>query len=125
MAQPGGIVVLQNRTGCDRTWRVQIGAGSKAKTHALHPPLQQKHEGVQIDLQKLAPPHQSHSRFKCYSALVLAFTLIELLVVIAVITILAAMLLAGARRTKSAADSAVCRSNLRQILVGIGLYVQE
>jgi prepilin-type N-terminal cleavage/methylation domain-containing protein/prepilin-type processing-associated H-X9-DG protein len=54
-----------------------------------------------------------------------AFTLIELLVVIAIIAILAALLLAALNRAKSAADSTVCRSNLRQIMLGIRLYALD
>jgi prepilin-type N-terminal cleavage/methylation domain-containing protein/prepilin-type processing-associated H-X9-DG protein len=54
-----------------------------------------------------------------------AFTLVELLVVIAVIAILAALLLPALNRAKIAEESTTCRSNLRQITVGMNLYVQQ
>lgn len=54
-----------------------------------------------------------------------AFTLIELLVVITIIGILAALLISSVHRAKESAKSAMCRSNLRQIGVGLNLYVGE
>ena len=53
------------------------------------------------------------------------FTLLELLVVIALIAILAALMLPALRWGKASARSAACRSNLRQIGIGLRLYVDE
>ena len=53
------------------------------------------------------------------------FTLIELLVVIVVIAILAAILLPTLNRAKAAADSAGCKSNLHQQMLGLSMYVQQ
>lgn len=54
-----------------------------------------------------------------------SFTLIELLIVIAIITILASLLLPALSTAKIIAKSALCKSNLKQIGVGVTQYVDD
>src|SRR2546421_3350600 len=53
------------------------------------------------------------------------FTLIELLVVIAIIAILAAILFPVFARAREAARKTACLSNLKQISMGVGMYMQD
>lgn len=54
-----------------------------------------------------------------------AFTLIELLVVVAIIALLLALLLPSLAKAKRQAREVVCRSNLRQVGIGVLSYAGE
>ena len=50
------------------------------------------------------------------------FTLIELLVVLSILAILGSLLLSAISRSKAKAYSTVCKSNLRQIGIGLAMF---
>jgi prepilin-type N-terminal cleavage/methylation domain-containing protein/prepilin-type processing-associated H-X9-DG protein len=53
------------------------------------------------------------------------FSLIELLVVVAIIALLLAILLPSLRKAKEQARSTTCKSNVRQLVLGMTMYLQE
>ena len=53
------------------------------------------------------------------------FTLVELLVVIAIIVILAAILLPALAQAKWMAKNTVCKNHVRQLVLGLNLYVTD
>jgi prepilin-type N-terminal cleavage/methylation domain-containing protein len=67
--------------------------------------------------------HCGNQRGRCEKAS--GFTLIELLVTVAIIAILASLLLATFSKAKESGRRAVCLNNLRQICLGLRLYVAD
>ena len=67
------------------------------------------------------PPCSSSANQQAVSA----FTLIELLVVIAIIALLAALLLPALSKAKEQGRSAACKSNMRQVTLGILMYADD
>lgn len=54
-----------------------------------------------------------------------AFTLIELLVVIAIIALLISVIVPALKKAKDAAKITMCKSNLRQLTMGMRLYAED
>lgn len=54
-----------------------------------------------------------------------AFTLIELLVVIAIIALLLGIMMPALHKAKESAREAVCKSNLRNVGLGLTMYLQD
>lgn len=63
--------------------------------------------------------------YSAFRSSLAAFTLIELLVVISIIGVLASLLLPVIGKAKEAGRGTVCLSNLKQLGIGLQLYISE
>src|SRR6266496_3097254 len=70
-----------------------------------------------------APVHPTPSRWKDRRQA--GFTLIELLVVLGVIALLASLILPALAMAKSSAQTAKCKSNIRQVGLGLKIYTDQ
>jgi competence protein ComGC len=62
---------------------------------------------------------------RCERRLSRGFTLIDVLVTLAVVVILIALLLPSLGRVRETAHQVICRSNVRQIGIGISMYAED
>ncbi len=65
----------------------------------------------------------SQSNRRCHRGV--AFTLVELLVVIAIIALLVSILIPSLQTAREATRKIICRSNMRELLLGVRLYAQD
>src|SRR5204863_9067761 len=68
LAQPGGVVVRQDRARRDRPRHLHLRLRSEEKAHALHPSVQQGPANSEVEVRR--SKQTSRYRFSCYRPLV-------------------------------------------------------